>query len=259
VRYKAAKDAYEETLRTRIVELALEYGRYGYRRVTQLLKREGLATNHKRVERIWFVPNGTRREESLKVPAKQPKRRRLWLTDGSCVRMRPEHPNHVWSYDIMCDRTSDGRKLRILNVIDEYTRECLAAVVERRITSDVVIETLANILATRGAPEYVRSDNGTEFTAKAVRKWLGDLGSRTLFIQPGSPWENGYVESFNGRMRDELLNGEILDTVLEAQVIVGQWVKDYNTFRPHSALNYRAPAPEAVPYPELIPVAGLVT
>lgn len=195
--------------------------------------------NHKRVERLW-------RDEGLKVPNKQPKRGRLWLNDGSCVRLRPEHRNHVWSYDIVFDRTSDGRKLRILNVIDEFTRECLASVVERRITSEVVIGTLFELFLSRGAPEYVRSDNGPEFTASAVRKWLTNMGSVTLFIEPGSPWENGYVESFNGKMRDELLNGEILDTLLEAKVIVGQWVKHYNEVRPHSALGQRPPAPAAV-------------
>ena len=239
VSYKRGSDAHEERLRERIVELAVEYGRYGYRRVTDLLHRDGWRVNHKRVERIW-------REEGLKVPARQPKRRRLWLNDGSCVRLRPEYRNHVWSYDIMHDRTNDGRRLRILNVIDEFTRECLASVVGRRITSSLVIDTLFELFLRRGVPEYVRSDNGPEFTSKAVRKWLSNMGSVTLFIEPGSPWENGYVESFNGRMRDELLNGELFDTLLEAKVIVGQWVKEYNEFRPHSALGNRPPAPAAV-------------
>lgn len=239
VSYRPRFSEYEDRLRGRIVELALAYGRYGYRRITELLRREGWRVNHKRVERLW-------RDEDLKVPNKQPKRGRLWLNDGSCVRLRPEHRNHVWSYDIVFDRTSDGRKLRILNVIDEFTRECLASVVERRITSEVVIGTLFELFLSRGAPEYVRSDNGPEFTASAVRKWLTNMGSVTLFIEPGSPWENGYVESFNGKMRDELLNGEILDTLLEAKVIVGQWVKHYNEVRPHSALGQRPPAPAAV-------------
>ena len=242
--YRPRFSEYEDRLRGRIVELALKYGRYGYRRITELLHREGWRVNHKRVERLW-------RDEGLKVPQRQPKRRRLWLADGSCVRLRPERANHVWSYDIVFDRTSDGQKLRILNVIDEFTRECLASVVERRITSDVVLSTLFELFISRGAPEHVRSDNGSEFTANAVRKWLTNMGSVTLFIEPGSPWENGYVESFNGKMRDELLNGELFDTLLEAKVIVGEWVKHYNKVRPHSALGQKPPAPEA-----LIPAGG---
>jgi len=243
--YRPRFSEYEDRLRNRIVELALRYGRYGYRRITELLRREGWRVNHKRVERLW-------RDEGLKVPQRHPKRRRLWLADGSCVRLRPTHANHVWSYDIVSDRTSDGRKLRILNVIDEFTRECLASVVERRVTSDTVIGTFFDLFISRGAPEYVRSDNGPEFTAKAVRKWLTNMGSVTLFIEPGSPWENGYVESFNGRMRDELLNVELFDTLLEAKVIVGQWVNHYNKVRPHSALGQRPPAPEA-----MVPAGGL--
>ena len=158
--------------------------------------------NHKRVERIW-------RKEGLKVPKKQPKRGRLWLNDGSCVRLRPEHKNHVWSYDFMTARTDNGKAFRMLNIIDEYTKECLDITVERKIASHLVIERLAHLFITRGIPEHIRSDNGPEFTAKAVRRWLGRLGVKTLFIEPGSPWENGYVESFNARLRDELLNGEI--------------------------------------------------
>ncbi len=243
--YRPRFSEYEDRLRKRIVELALKYGRYGYRRITELLRREGWRVNHKRVERLW-------RDEGLKVPQKQPRRKRLWLADGSCVCLRPTHANPVWSYDIVYDRTSDGRKLRILNVIDEFTRECLASVVERRITSEVVIGTLFELFISRGAPEYVRSDNGAEFTANVVRKWLENMGSVTLFIEPGSPWENGYVESFNGKMRDELLNGEMFDTLLEAKVIAVQWVNHYNKVRPHSALGQRPPAPEAV-----IPAGGL--
>ncbi len=193
--------------------------------------------NHKRVERIW-------RQEGLKVPQRQPKRRRLWLNDGSCIRLRPEKKNHVWSYDIVMDRTSDGRPLRILTVIDEYTRECLAIDVGRRLRSQDVLERLANLFIFRGIPEHIRSDNGPEFTAKAVRKWLHRLGVKTLFIEPGSPWENGYVESFNGKLRDELLNGEIFDTLLEAKILTTQWMREYNRIRPHSSLDYRPPAPE---------------
>ena len=228
----------EPALVRRMAELAAQYGRYGYRRVTALLRAEGFAVNHKRVERLW-------RREGLKVPARQPKRRRLWLADGSCVRLRPAHANHVWSYDFMRCRTSDGRAFRLLTVIDEHTRECLAIDVARAITADDVLERLSRLFIERGRPAYLRSDNGPEFTAAAVRRWLGKLGVGTLFIEPGSPWENGYVESFNGKVRDELLNPEIFDTVLEAQVLTERWRRVYNAVRPHSALGYRPPAPVA--------------
>jgi len=179
------------------------------------------------------------------VPKKQPKRGRLWLNDGSCVRLRPEHKDHVWSYDFVEERTTDGRKFRILNIIDEYTRECLSILVERRLTSGDVIDKLYDLFLFRGVPEHIRSDNGGEFTARAVRKWLGSLGVRTLFIEPGSPWENGYIESFNGKLRDELLNREIFTTLTEAKVLIADWRKEYNQVRPHSSLGYRPPAPEA--------------
>jgi len=228
----------EARLRARIVELAEQYGRYGYRRITGLLVNEGWRVNHKRVERLW-------REEGLKVPQRQPKRRRLWLNDGSCVRLRPQYPGHVWSYDFVQDRTHDGHTFRMLTIIDEFTRECLSIDVDRRLSSDRVLERLTELFAQRGAPDYIRSDNGSEFTAKKVRKWLGELNVTTLFIEPGSPWENGYVESFNGKLRDELLNVELFDTLREAQVLVERWRNHYNTVRPHSSLGYRPPAPEA--------------
>ncbi len=194
--------------------------------------------NHKRVERIW-------RKEGLKVPQKQPKRGRLWLNDGSCIRLRPEHKDHVWSYDFIIARTSDGRAFRILTILDEYTRECLDIVVDRRINSQDVIDHLFNLLVFRGIPEHIRSDNGPEFTAKAIRNWLSRLGVKTLYIEPGSPWEHGYIESFNGKLRDELLNREILTTLLEARVLIEEWRREYNQARPHSALRYKPPAPEA--------------
>ena len=194
--------------------------------------------NHKRVERIW-------RKEGLKVPQKQPKRGRLWLNDGSCIRLRPEHKDHVWSYDFLTARTAEGRAFRILTILDEYTRECLAILVKRHITSRDVIDVLFELFIFRGIPEHIRSDNGPEFTAKDVRKWLSRLGVKTLFIEPGSPWENGYIESFNGKLRDELLNREIFYTLAEAKILIEQWRKEYNQIRPHSALHYRPPAPEA--------------
>ncbi len=226
-------------LRGDIGRLAGRYGRYGYRRVTALLRAEGWPVNHKRVERIW-------REEGLKVPSRQPKRARLWLNDGSCVRLRPTHPGSVWSYDFTAERTHDGRPLKMLTVLDEYTRECLAIVVERRLRSDDVLHCLTGLLTRYGPPDHLRSDNGPEFTATVVRKWLERVGVRTLYIEPGSPWENGYNESFNGKLKDELLNREILYTLKEAQVLVEQWRREYNTMRPHSALGYRPPAPEAI-------------
>ena len=192
--YQSTTTPLESALTERIIELALQYGRYGYRRITALLRADGWCVNHKRVERIW-------RQEGLKVPARQPKRRRLWLNDGSIVRLRSQHPDHVWSYDFVMHHTAD---------------------------------------------EHIRSDNGSEFTAKAVRKWLKALGVTTLYITPGSPWENGYNESFNGKLRDEVLNVEIFDTLLEAKVLIERWRQHYNHVRPHSSLGYRPPAPEAV-------------
>jgi putative transposase len=231
----------EKQLTKDIVVLATKYGRYGYRRITALLNNNehGWRVNHKRVERIW-------RKEGLKVPKKQPKRGRLWLNDGSCIRLRPEHKDHVWSYDFMVERTTDGRAFRVLNIIDEFTRENLNSKVNRKISSQDVIDELFNLFIFRGIPEHIRSDNGPEFTAKAVRRWLNRLGVKTLFIEPGSPWENGYIESFNGKLRDELLDREIFTTLEEAKVLIEQWRRDYNHVRPHSALGYQPPAPEAI-------------
>ncbi len=221
-----------------VTALATRYGRYGYRRITALLLEKGWIVNHKRVERIW-------RREGLKVPKKQPKRGRLWLNDGSCIRLRPEHKDHVWSYDFVASRTADGRAFKILTILDEYTRECPAILVGRRLTSEDVIDQLFNLFVLRGIPEHIRSDNGPEFTAKAIRKWLARIGANALFIEPGSPWENGYIESFNGKMRDELLNREIFTTLTEAKVLIAGWRREYNQVRPHSSLGYRPPAPEA--------------
>jgi len=238
-RYVPRESADEAALTARIVALATRFGRYGYRRVTALLRREGWQVNHKRVERLW-------RQEGLRVPAKQPKRGRLWLADGSIVRLRAEHPNHVWAYDFVFDRTADGRKLRMLTVVDEYTRECLAIEVARRLRSQDVLAVLADLCVRRGPPAYIRSDNGAEFAARAVRHWLARIDVQTLFIEPGSPWENGYIESFNGRLRDEHLNRERFDTLLEAQVLTEMWRNEYNQIRPHSSLGYRSPAPEVL-------------
>ncbi len=237
-RYRARVRSDEARLVGAIVALASRYGRYGYRRITGLLRLLAWRVNHKRVERIW-------RQEGLKVPRKQPKRRRLWLNDGSCIRLRPERKDHVWAYDFVADKTHNGNKIRMLTIVDEYTRECLAIRVDRRLNSEDVLEQLAALFVYRGVPAYLRSDNGPEFVAKAVRDWLAKVGVQTLFIEPGSPWENGYVESFNGKLRDELLNGEIFYTLKEAQVLIEWWREEYNEIRPHSALGYRPPAPVA--------------
>jgi len=227
----------EASLTEAIIRLASEHGRYGYRRVAALLRREGWQVNTKRVYRIW-------RREGLKVPSKQPKRGRLWLNDGSCVRLRPQHPNHIWSYDFVMERTHDGRAFRMLCVIDEFTRECLAIEVGRSLKSDDVLHCLARLFVEKGIPEHIRSDNGPEFIAIAVRKWLARLSVTTLYIEPGSPWENGYCESFNSKLRDELLNGEIFYSLKEARIVIEAWRQHYNSVRPHSSLGYRPPAPK---------------
>lgn len=235
-RYEVKENPEKEKLRERVIDLAGEYGRYGYRQVTGLLNLEGWHVGKDRVYTIW-------REEGLKVPQKQPKRFRLWLADGSCIRQRPEYPNHVWSYDFVAERTHDGRSFKILNIIDEYTRECLCTLVQRRIRSQDVILALADLFLERGCPKFIRSDNGPEFIAKKLVEWMKRLEVQPLFIEPGSPWENGYCESFNGKMRYELLNGELFYTLFEAQVIIENWRKHYNTKRPHSSLGGRPPAP----------------
>lgn len=238
-RYVGAVADDESVLIERIIELASHYGRYGYRRITAMLRNEGWRVNHKRVERLW-------RREGLKVPQKQPKRGRLWLNDGSCIRLRPKYRDHVWSYDFVQARTRDGRGFRMLNVLDEFTRECLAIVVRRNFPHQKVLDCLEELFLRRGLPDNIRSDNGSEFIAGAVQEWLERLHVDTLYIAPGSPWENGYIESFNGKLRDELLNREIFDTLLEAKVLVERWRQEYNQIRPHSSLGYLPPAPEAI-------------
>jgi len=238
-RYQAIPAPDEGPLTAAIVRLASQYGRYGYRRITALLRAEGWSVNHKRVERIW-------RREGLKVPQKQPKRGRLWLNDGSCIRLRPSWRHHVWAYDFVQARTHDGRAFRMLTVIDEHSRACLAIEVARRLRSDDVLQVLTELFVRHGAPDHIRSDNGSEFTAKAVQDWLRRVAVKTLYIAPGSPWENGYNESFNGKLRDELLNGEIFYSLKEAKVLIERWRRHYNSIRPHSALGYRPPAPETI-------------
>jgi transposase InsO family protein len=241
-RKKPTKPDDEAALTADITALAIQYGRYGYRRITAMLRKRGWRVNAKRVARIW-------RREGLKVPQKQPKRGRLWLNDGSCVRLRPQHPNHVWSYDFVEDRTHDGRKYRMLNVIDEFTRECITIRVNRRLKATDVIDVLSDLFILRGVPTHIRSDNGPEFIARALREWIAAVGAKTAYIMPGSPWENGYCESFNSKLRDELLNGEIFYTLKEAKIVIEGWRHHYNTVRPHSSLGYKPPAPEALQWP----------
>ena len=228
----------EERLTADIIDLARQYGRYGYRKIAELLRSTvGWVINDKRVERIW-------RREGLKVPAKQPKRGRLWLSDGSCLRLRAERPNHVWSYDFVEDRTHDGRKYRMLNVIDEFTHECLAIRVNRKLKAIDVIDVLSDLFILRGVPGYIRSDNGAEFIAKVVQEWIAAVRAKTAYIAPGSPWGNGFIESFNARLRDELLDGEIFYSLKEAKIVIESWRRHYNTLRPHGSIGYKPPAPE---------------
>jgi len=218
-----------------IRQLSREHPRYGYRRITALLRADGWPINRKRVQRLW-------RQEGLNVPQKQSKRRRLGGSENSCTRRRAEHKNHVWTYDFLMDRTEDGRRLKLLVVVDEFTRESLAIEVARHLTATDVLETLAYLFAVRGAPRYVRSDNGPEFIAAAIRAWLASTGAETLYVAPGSPWENAYIESFNSRFRDELLNAESFACLKEAQVLVERYRRQYNHRRPHSSLGYATPA-----------------
>jgi putative transposase len=228
----------EDRLTADIIALARQYGRYGYRKIAELLRSTaGRVVNDKRVERIW-------RREGLKVPSRQPKKSRLWLNDGSCIRLRAERPNHVWSYDFVEDRTHDGRKYRMLNVIDEFTHECLAIRVNRKLKAVDVIDVLSDLFILRGVPGHVRSDKGAEFVAKVVQEWIAAVGAKTAYIAPGSPWENGFIESFNARLRDELLDGEIFYSLKEATIVIESWRRHYNILRPHGSLGYKAPAPE---------------
>jgi len=228
------------SLREKLVKIGakvVRHGRYGYRKIAALLRNAGRLVNNKRVERLW-------RREGLKVPQKQPKRGRLWLNDGSCIRLRAEYRNHVWSYDFVEDRTHDGRKYRMLNVVDEFTHECLVIRIDRKLKAVDVIDVLSDLFILRGVPGHIRSDNGPEFVAKAVQEWIAAVGARTAYIAPGSPWENGYVESFNARLRDELLDGEIFYTLKEAQIMIESWRRHYNAVRPHVSLGYKPPAHE---------------
>lgn len=242
-RYEPREPNDEKALVRRMRELSAQHPRYGYRRVWALLRQEKFRVNRKRVHRLW-------RREGLRVPKRQRKRRRLGHGNNSCTRRKAEQPDHVWSYDFVMDQTSDGRRLKLLPVVDEFTRECLAIEVERHLTARDVVATLKYLFELRGAPRFVRSDNGPEFIAGAVKAWLEDSGCGTLYIEPGSPWENAYVESFNGKLEDELLNREQFATLKESKVLVEDYRLDYNHRRPHSSLNYLTPAAFAAAYRE---------
>ena len=225
----------EERLVDRMLALVRRHPRYGYRRIWAVLRAEGWRVNRKRVHRLW-------RRQGLKVPQKQRKKRRLGRAENGCVRRRAEHPDDVWAWDFIFDRTADGRSLKWLTVTDEYTRENLVLEVRRRMPAAAVIEVLAELMRERGVPRHIRSDNGPEFIAQAIRQWLGGLGVEVLYIEPGAPWENGYAESFHSRLRDELLEREEFETLLEARAVAQEWQTDYNRERPHSALDYKTPA-----------------
>ena len=235
-RYVGHKGQKDRPLAQRMVGLSRENPRYGYRRVWALLKREGFEVNKKRVHRLW-------REEGLKVPDKQHKRRRLLgNSENGCKRKRAEYIDHVWSYDFVIDRTEDGRRLKMMPIVDEYSRECLTVEAERSITAEDVVRTLAALFEQRGEPSFIRSDNGPEFIAQAVKRWLEVSGVKTLYIEPGAPWENAYSETFLSRLGDELLKREVFTSLLEAKVLVEEYRNHYNCKRPHSALGYRKPA-----------------
>jgi len=234
-RHTPQPDAEEARLRERLNEFSRQRPRAGYRSACGQLRQEGLRVNVKRVQRLW-------REEGLKVPRKQCKKRRLGASENGSQRRVATRPNEVWSYDFVSDQTSDGRRLKFLCVVDEFTRECLALEVRRSFRAKDVMAVLAALMAVRGTPAHLRSDNGPEFVAKAVQAWLKEHNVGPLYIAPGSPWENAYVESFNSRLRDEHLNREEFASLLEAQVLAAGWRRDYNEARPHSSLDYLAPA-----------------
>jgi transposase InsO family protein len=234
---KKTQEAPEEEgrLTRRMLELVRQHPRYGYRRVWALLRREGWRVNRKRVCRLW-------KAQGLRVPRKQHKKRRPGSSANGCVRRPAEHKDHVWAWDFLHDRTREGRPLKWFTLVDEYTRECLALEVDRGMTAAAVRAVLVAVVQRRGAPVHIRSDNGPEFIAKGIREWMSQAGLQTLYIAPGAPWENGYAESFNSKVRDELLNAEEFGSVLEARVLAKEWRRDYNHVRPHSSLGYRTPA-----------------
>lgn len=237
LRYKATPKDDDEALRFAMIRLAKKYGRYGYRKIAELLRIEGWKVNHKKVERLW-------REEGLQIPRRHKKRKRLYHKDSSIIRLRPQFPNHVWSIDFVHDKLSNGSSYKMLTVLDEYSRQALCVEVKARMGSAEVLEALYPLLLRHGKPEYIRSDNGPEFIAASLQEWLIKVGIKPIQIYPGSPWENGYNERFNGTLRNEVLNGEWFSTTKQAQIVINQWLRQYNHVRPHHALNMRPPVPE---------------
>lgn len=237
-RYSSRKDLEnEDTLRLAMIRLAKQYGRYGYRKITALLRIEGWHVNHKKVERLW-------REEGLQVPRRHKKRKRLYDHKHSIIRMRSHYPQHIWSVDFVQDRLIRGRKYKMLTVIDEYTRQCLTVNAQFNLTSQEVLEILSRLFIQHGTPNDIRSDNGSEFKANLLQQWLKTVGVEPIYIYPGSPWENGFNERFNGTLRNEVLNIEAFHSLQEAQCVIHQWIQQYNHVRPHQSLNYQPPIPE---------------
>lgn len=237
--YKAALKPNDEDLRLALIRLAKQYGRYGYRKIAKMLCIEGWAVNHKKLERLW-------REEGLQLPHRHKRRNRLYHKDSSVIRLRPQYPNHIWSVDFVHDKLSNGRPYKMLTVLDEYTRQALCVEVRPRMGSAEVLEALYPLLLKHGKPEFIRSDNGKEFTAKALQEWLTKVGITPIQIYPGSPWENGYNERFNGTLRREILNAEWFSSIKQAKTVIGKWLRQYNHVRPHQALNMRPPVPETL-------------
>ena len=238
LQYKVApKD--DDALRLAVIRLAKQYGCYGYRKVAKLLRIEGWNVNHKKVERLW-------QEEGLQLPHRHRKRKRLYHKDSSVIRLRPTHPNHIWSIDFVHDKLSNGRAYKMLTVLDEYTRQGLCVAAMFSMGSTQVLEVLYPLLLKHGTPEYIRSDNGPEFIAAPLQEWLRRVGIKPIQIYPGSPWENGYNERFNGTLRREVLNAEWFTTIEQAQIVINQWLRQYNHIRPHQALGMRPPVPETL-------------
>ena len=238
-RYQSVPKEDEEQLRLDLIRLAKQYGRYGYRKIAALLRMEGWDINHKRVERLW-------REEGLQLPKRHKKRKRLYHKDSSVIRLRPQYQNHIWSVDFVHDKLSSGRPYKMLTVLDEYTRQALCVRVKSKMGSADVLEGLYRLLLKYGKPEYIRSDNGSEFIAAVLQCWLRKVGIKPIQIYPGSPWENGYNERFNGTLRNEVLNAEWFTSIPQAQTVIDMWLKEYNHIRPHQSLDMRPPVPETL-------------
>lgn len=237
MQYRVVDQNNDDALRLALIRLAKQYGRYGYRKITQLLRVEGWQVNHKKVERLW-------REEGLQLPKRHKKRRRLYHKDHSVIRLRPKYQNHIWSIDFVHDKLSNGRAYKMLTVMEEYSRQALTVHVSHKMRAADVLEALYPLIIKHGKPEFIRSDNGPEFISEIFQSWLKRIGIEPIHIYPGSPWENGYNERFNGTLRKEVLNAEWFTTTSEAQVVINQWLKQYNHIRPHQALNMKPPVPE---------------